>query len=326
MPRVTSADVARESGVSRTTVSYVLNGRADVVLTDATRKRVLETAARLGYTPSAPARALRSGRSDLVLCVLPDWTVGPAIDTLVDHLTTALADHGLSLLVHIRRGARPLSHLWGAVTPCAVVVLSPVGADDARAMRQAGIPVVGTALDEASEPDVFAVPQASIGAVQAEHLVERGHRVLAYAAPLDDRLGAFAVRRLAGVRDACARHGLPTPPLAAVDLDAEAAAGVVGAWHAHGVTAVVAYNDEVALAVLAGARAQGLDVPGDLAVIGVDDLPAARLAAPALTTVWQAIDAQAGYLAAALLAALGLAEQTPTRPDDVFHVVPRAST
>ncbi|GIG41189.1 LacI family DNA-binding transcriptional regulator [Cellulomonas phragmiteti] len=326
MSRVTSADVARESGVSRTTVSYVLNARADVVLTEATRQRVLETAARLGYTPSAPARALRSGRSDLVLCVLPDWTIGPAIDTLLDHLTTALAEHGLSVLVHIRRGARPLSDLWRAVTPCAVLGLLPFGEQDARAMRQAGIPVVGAALDEDPQPDVFAVPQASIGGLQADHLVSRGRRVLAYAAPHDDRVAAFADRRLAGVRAACERHGLPEPLVTAVDLDVASAADAVRGWHAGGVTGVAAYNDEVALAVLAGVRAAGLDVPGDVAVIGVDDIPAARVAAPALTTVWQAIDAQAAYLATALLAALGLADAPPERPDDVFHVVPRAST
>ena len=76
MAGVTSADVARESGVSRTTVSYVLNGTPGTSISDATRQRVLEAAARLGYAPSAAARTLRSGRSDLVLCLLPDWPVG----------------------------------------------------------------------------------------------------------------------------------------------------------------------------------------------------------------------------------------------------------
>ncbi|MBO3089506.1 LacI family DNA-binding transcriptional regulator [Cellulomonas dongxiuzhuiae] len=326
MARVTSADVARESGVSRTTVSYVLNAKTGIALTEATRQRVLETAARLGYTPSAPARALRSGRSDLVLCVLPDWTIGSAIDRLLDLLATALADHGLTVLVHICRDSRPLAELWRAVTPCAVLGLTPFGEQDARAMRQAGIPVVGAALDADPQPDVFAVPQSSIGALQADHLVSRGRRVLAYASPQDDRVAAFADRRLAGVRAACERHGLPEPLVTAVDLDVASASDAVRGWRAGGVTGVAAYNDEVALAVLAGLRATGADVPGDVAVIGVDDIPAARVAAPALTTVWQAIDAQADYLAAALLAALGLAADPPERPDDVFHVVQRAST
>ncbi|MCC2313456.1 LacI family transcriptional regulator [Cellulomonas sp. zg-B12] len=326
MSRVTSADVARESGVSRTTVSYVLNDRTDVVLTDATRQRVIATAARLGYTPSAAARALRSGRSDLVLCVLPNWTFGPAIDRLIEHLSTALAAHGLSVLVHIRHGERPLDELWRAVTPCAVLGLSPFAEADAKAMRQAGIAVVGTTLDDDPRPDVFAVPQTSIGALQADHLVERGHRVLAYAAPDDDRLAAFADRRLAGVRHACARHGLPAPHVTTVDLDVASACDAVRAWREQGVTGVAAYNDEVALAVLAGLRAACLDVPDEVAVVGVDDIPAARVATPALTTVWQAIDAQATYLTAAVLAALRLAEPPPPQSCDVFHLVPRAST
>ncbi|ASR56117.1 LacI family DNA-binding transcriptional regulator [Cellulomonas sp. PSBB021] len=325
--RVTSADVARESGVSRTTVSYVLNAKQGVVITDATRKRVLDTAARLGYTPSAAARALRSGRSDLVLCVLPDWTVGPLLDSLIDHVTTSLHEHGLSVLVHISRGSRPLTDLWRAVTPCAVMGLLPFAEQDARAMTRAGIVVVDAALDEDPHPQTFSVPQAAIGQLQIEHLAQRGHRVLAYAAPADARLSAFAERRISGVRAACARLGLPEPRVTEVELTVGSASAALAAWRAdEPATGVAAYNDEVALAVLAAAHDQGLLVPQDLAVIGVDDIPVARLATPPLTTVWQAIDAQAEYLAQAVLAALDPARPRPTRPDDVFHVVTRAST
>lgn len=328
MPRLTSADVARESGVSRTTVSYVLNGKPGVAIPEATRQRVRDAAARLGYTPSAAARTLRSGRSDLVLCVLPNWTIGPVIDTLLDHLTGELADRGLSVLVHHDRGPRPLAELWRAVTPRAVLGLAPFAEEDERAMRQAGIKVVGSALDEDDHPGTFSVPQTRIGQLQVEHLAGRGHRVLGYAAPSDDRLVAFADRRLAGVAAECERLGLPAPVVQAVDLDVASAAAAVRAWRAGDdpVTAVAAYNDEVALAVLAGLRAAGLRVPDDVAVIGVDDIPAARLAAPALTTVWQAIDAQATYLAAAVLAALDESIEPPALPSDVLHVVAREST
>jgi DNA-binding LacI/PurR family transcriptional regulator len=115
--------------------------------------------------------------------------------------------------------------------------------------------------------------------------------------------------------------------VATVRLDVDAAAEVVRVWRSapEPVTAVAAYNDEVALAVLAGVRAEGLRVPEDVAVIGVDDVPAARLASPALTTVWQAIDAQATSLAASVMAALDGTDEPP-RPDDVFHVVVRSST
>ena len=107
MRGATGADVAREACVSRTTVSYVLNDTAGVAISAATRQRVHEAAAKLGYAPSAAARTLRTGRSDLVLCVLPDWPIGPVIDTLLDHLAQELAERGLSVLVHHGRGPRP---------------------------------------------------------------------------------------------------------------------------------------------------------------------------------------------------------------------------
>jgi DNA-binding LacI/PurR family transcriptional regulator len=309
-------------------VSYVLNGKDGVAIPEATRQRVRDAAARLGYTPSAAARALRSGRSDLVLCILPDWTIGPVIDTLLDHLSTELGDRGLSVLVHYDRSSRPLSELWRAVTPCAVLGLAPFAEDDERAMRRAGIKIVGSALDEDHAPGTFSVPQTEIGRLQVQHLVDRGHRVLAYAAPSDARLTAFADRRVAGVVHACEQLGLPAPMVDAVELDPASAAAAVRRWRGadEPVTAVAAYNDEVALAVLSGLRAQGLRVPQDVAVIGVDDIPAARLAAPALTTVWQAVDAQARYLAAAVLASLDESVEPPTHPGDVLHVIARDST
>ncbi|MFC8193453.1 LacI family DNA-binding transcriptional regulator [Cellulomonas sp. NPDC057328] len=320
--------MARESGVSRTTVSYVLNGKTGVAISESTRQRVRDTAARLGYTPSAAARALRSGRSDLVLCVLPDWTVGPVIDTLLDDLTTRLADRGLSVLVHRTRGPRPLSELWRAVTPRVVLGLAPFADEDQRAMRLAGITVVGSALDEDAGPRTFSVPQTRIGRLQVEHLAGRGHRVVGYAAPGDDRLAAFADRRLAGVVEGCRELGLPAPRVEVVDLDVASAAAAVRGWRAGAdpVTAVAAYNDEVALGVLAGVRLEGLRSPDDVAVIGVDDIPAARFSEPALTTVWQAIDAQARYLADAVVAALDDTAEPPATTKDVFHVVARDST
>ncbi len=331
MTGLTSADVAREAGVSRTTVSYVLNGTGTARISEATAERVRATARRLGYAPSAAARTLRRGRNDLVLCVLPNWPVGPVLDTLLDHLATALAAHGLSTLVHHNRGPQRLAELWREVTPRAVVGLTRFAPDDERAMHEAGILVVRTSLDPDCEPGVFAVPQTCIGRLQVDHLAERGHQVLGYAAPMDPRVVEFVERRLAGVRAGCEQRGLPEPVVLDLEAEVASAASAVRAWRAGAgpgggpVTAVAAYNDDVALAVLAGARAEGVAVPGELAVVGVDDVPAARLAAPALTTVWQAVDDQAEYLAATVLAHLEGTEP-PARPGEIFHVVARDST
>ncbi|WP_250443640.1 LacI family DNA-binding transcriptional regulator [Actinotalea sp. C106] len=325
---MTSADVARESGVSRTTVSYVLNGKEGVAISPATRQRVREAAVRLGYAPSAAARTLRSGRSDLVLCVLPNWPIGPVIETLVDHLEDELAERGLSVLVHHGRGPRPLAELWRAVTPRAVVALGPFAPDDELAMRQAGIQIVSTATEDGpGRRRVSTVPQGHIGRLQVRHLAAAGHSRLAYAAPTDPRLVDFLEGRLAGVRNECADLGLPEPVVAEVDLEVTSAVHALQEWRdaTPAVTAVCAYNDEVALAVLAGLHALGLRAPHDVAVIGVDDIPAARLAVPALTTVTQAIEAQARHLAASVLAALDQEAPLPPPPGDAHDVVVRDS-
>src|SRR6185312_9765886 len=86
--RVTSADVARLAGVSRATVSYVLNETPGQTISISTRGRVLDAAARLGYAPSAAARTLRTGRSDVVLCLLPDWPIGPEVGSMLGNLST----------------------------------------------------------------------------------------------------------------------------------------------------------------------------------------------------------------------------------------------
>ena len=292
-----------------------------------------EAAARLGYTPSAAARVLRSGRSDLVLCVLPDWPVGPMIDTLLDELTHSLAERQLSVLVHHARGPRPLADLWRAVTPRAVIGFASVTDEDEESLRRAGITVVRTAIDEdPHHPRVYAVSQARIGRLQVDHLLARGHQRLGYAAPDEPRVSDFATGRLAGVRAACEEHGLPEPVVVPVAVDPTSGAEAVRRWTGAGspVTAVAAYNDEVALAVLAGVRAAGLRCPEDLAVIGVDDIAAAALAAPPLTSVAQSPETQARYLAAEVVAALDDAEDSepPVRPDpaDVLSVVVRSST
>src|SRR3954470_23628440 len=104
--RITSADVAREAGVSRTTVSYVLNETPHQKIPDATRQRVLDAVARLEYAPSAAARALQSGRSDVVLCLLPDWPIGPTVGALLEYLSAALAEQRLTFVAHARTARR----------------------------------------------------------------------------------------------------------------------------------------------------------------------------------------------------------------------------
>lgn len=305
--RVTSADVAREAGVARSTVSYVLNDTPNQTIPATTRERVLAAAAKLGYAPSAAARTLRSGRSDVVLCLLPDWPVGHAVATLIQRLTTAFAQHKLTFLVHSNtRAARPLSEVWKSVTPGAVLALDKLSSADATAMRAAGVEVIA-ALHAPTRHQWHEIrtPENPIGAVQARHLAAT-HQRLGYAYPSDERVGVFAQPRLDGVREVCAELGLPEPDVRTVPLDPAAAAEAVTAWLAEDppVTGICAFNDEIATAVLAGLTRLGLAAPQDMAVVGVDDLPGSAVAHPPLTTVVQDFTTIAEHYARSVAAAL----------------------
>ncbi|WP_034609769.1 LacI family DNA-binding transcriptional regulator [Cellulomonas sp. URHD0024] len=324
--RVTSADVAREAGVSRTTVSYVLNGTPHQKIPEATQQRILDVAERLGYAPSAAARALRSGRSDVVLCLLPDWPIGPAMGSLLETLSTSLAAEGLTLYAHPRAAGRPVSAVWRSLGPAAVVLWDELDDSEIAAMRSAGIAVTVALLSPTGRRhSELLVPQQRIGRVQAEHLAATGHRLIGYAYPDDPRVKGFAEPRLEGVRTACAELGLDAPVVRTVPMDAEAAADAVRAWVAEGVTGVCAYNDDVALAVLAGTRIAGVAVPGDLALVGVDDIPAAPFASPPLTTVDTEQGVIAEYIAAIVTRAIS-GKPAPRRPgSDIVHLIRRES-
>ena len=103
---VTSADVAAAAGVSRATVSYVLNG-VDARVSEGTRERVLEAARTLGYTPNAMASALRAGRTSVVIFALPNWPLGPVVAELLSGSVGELDRLGYTPLVHFVHASGP---------------------------------------------------------------------------------------------------------------------------------------------------------------------------------------------------------------------------
>lgn len=283
--RVTSRDVARRAGVSQSTVSYVLNDTPGQSISAATRARVLDAAADLAYTPSAAARTLRAGRSDTVLVVLPEVPIGTAALSIMSRLSSTVHPHGYAV-VYQRREGRTLATMLQSLTPVAVVDLGAFTPDEIAAVAGLRVPVVGVSLDGVVG-HVVRVPQQAIGRLQAEHLIARGRTRLAYAASAHPQAGRLMTGRVAGVREACEAHGLPAPVVVDVPLHTDAAARAVQRLRERDepVTGVCAFDDEVALAVLAGMRVVGLSAPADIAVVGADDLPLARLADPAITTV-----------------------------------------
>jgi DNA-binding LacI/PurR family transcriptional regulator len=277
-PNVTSADVAAAAGVSRATVSYVLNG-VDARVSRETRARVLEAAKELGYVPNAVASALRAGRTSVVLLALPAWPLGPPVAERVTACVTELERLGYTPLVHFRHAAGPeaLARACDRVMPVGLIApaadLPPERVETLRAHGTRG--VVALARRPLDHVTTFAFEQRMVGFVAIEHLAERGHQRVLALMPSDPELAELARIRLDGAYGAAARHGVTVT--ATVDLAEGLAAQP---------TAVYAFNDEMALSV-------GPSLPAGMALIGTDDSPAARLAHPRLTTV--ALGTSAGW-------------------------------
>ncbi|MET8976369.1 LacI family DNA-binding transcriptional regulator [Streptomyces sp. NPDC004539] len=320
--RITSADVAQAAGVSRTTVSYVLNNRPGQTIPEETRKRVLAAAERLQYRPHASARALAAGRSDIVLLSIPDLPIGPSISRFVEELTVALADHGLTLVTHLmaERG-RPLPDVCATVGASAVLGFEGFDEATVKALHGLGVRVVLPPTDA----HLSAMPP--LGRMQAEHLIGRGHRRIGYLLPSPARFRRMGEERLQGVVEACADAGVAAPvALGAADLDVVPLTHVVRRWLDEEVTGVCAFNDEHAIALLAAMRHMELAAPDDLAVVGADDIPMARFAAPALSTVYFDLQEAGKHRAEAVAAGLSGRRPVLDGPGASLRLVKRASS
>lgn len=321
-PRVTSAAVAREAGVSRATVSYVLNGVTTQRISEATRQRVLEVAARLGYRPHAGARALRRGRTDVVLFVLPSVPVGHSLATMLERCATALAGRGLTFVADFSRGraGAEAATAWLRLAPDAVVTFDNDLEECAiEQLRQSGVAVLRPFAGYRSF-------HTMVGQVQARYLLDKGHRRIGYATTDRSELERVAAERLRGVQEVCAEAGLRPPSVRAVPVSHDQAVGALAGWlsGAPPTTAVCAFSDDVAVALLAALHATGVRVPDQVAVIGVDDIPVAAAVSPCLTTVTWPREAFGESLAETVRALLDGAPP-PASPALDPYVVPRAS-
>ncbi|MET7300633.1 LacI family DNA-binding transcriptional regulator [Embleya sp. NPDC005575] len=285
----TSSDVARLAGVSRSTVSYVLNSPPGVRVSAQTRERVMLAVRELGYAPSAPARSLRSGNSDVVLFPLPLQPMGQLLEAFIDELTEALNRHELSLLIHADRTSRgaDAARQWAALRPLAVMAESnrlTGGAVDV--LKRAGVRAI-FAWGREEHPDVPTAifDNRDTGRVAVRHLIDRGHRRLACLVP-SGPLAFLGEERWAGAQAAAEEAGVS---LRRVDVGyvREDVLAIVRQWQCESEppTAVFAGNDDFALMIISALRECGWSVPGDMAVVGADDLPFCDLVWPRLTSV-----------------------------------------
>lgn len=320
----TSADVARLAGVSRSTVSHILNGQVSR-FSEETVDRVREAAAQLGYVPSAAGRSLVLGRSDLVVLVVPNTTLTNVQD-IIEAIAADVDDLGFSTVVHFDRGTgagqhlERLLHVVETLRPAGVVDLGSLTPEGHAVLERQGCPVLSPRPRHSEGVDEG---NLAIARAQAEHLIERGYEKLAYAFLVDHRDDPFGRMRCSVLADVCAEAGLAPPATISVPLDPVGAqSAVCELLRTRGrPVGIACSNDEVALAVSFAALALRAAVPADVGVVGVGGSSVGQLVTPRLSTVGFDVRATVASIRQAIAHALGSgAEPAEAVSRDIFTV------
>ena len=282
-------DVAKLAGVSHQTVSRVLHDSPHV--RRGTRERVLKAIRQLDYRPNPVAQALVTGRSRSLGVVSFDTTLyGPA-STLLG-IEEAAHDRGYAVSIASLRSLNRES-VVSAVQRLrdqgvdGVVVIAPQrAAVDALLHLPPEVPVVAVEAGPDNSVPVVAVDQHAGAAAATRHLLELGHRHIWHIAGPPDWLEAE--QRIEGWRSALRAAGAAEPPLLRGDWSARSGYDVGEHLLAEaGVTAVFVANDQMALGLLRRLHEAGRETPGEISVVGFDDIPEAAYFTPPLTTVRQ---------------------------------------
>jgi DNA-binding LacI/PurR family transcriptional regulator len=321
-------DVAAVAGVSYQTVSRVLNGSPNIK--QSTLERVNEAIRELGFRPNQAARALVTSRSRTIGILSTDAKAHYGPSTAVMSIEQSAREAGYRLSItninssdqaSIRSG---LDHLLSQSIEALIVMAPQVRVFEAIKEQAIGIPLV--TLDNAAlDPrHSLSVDQITGARLATRHLIELGHTEIVHISGPQDWIEAEA--RMQGFLQEIGDHDLRTR------------APVLGDWTSHfgyyaglemlrfrDFTAVFAGNDQMALGLLHAARETGLDVPGDLSIVGFDDIPEAAHFAPPLTTVRQDF-AELGRRAMSLLLAQLGGDPDPAHEPITPELVIRSTT
>jgi DNA-binding LacI/PurR family transcriptional regulator len=303
-------EVAQLAGVSRATVSRVVNGSPKV--RPEARRAVEEAVARLRYVPNPAARSLVTRRTDTIALVLSESDTqlfsDPFFARVVRELSAALADTEMNLVLLAARGEREQEKVARYVRQGHVdgVILMSLHSQDTlpAVLAEAQVPLVlsGRPLDGRS---VCYVDADNAGGARdaTEHLLAGGRRRIATVSGPQDMIAG--IDRHAGYRAALEGAGIgPDPALvAAGDFTEAGGARAMAALleQAPDLDAVFVASDAMAVGALRTLREAGRSVPGDVAVVGFDDAAAAATSDPPLTTVAQPLDEMTRHMTDLLL-------------------------
>ncbi|MGZ4168792.1 MAG: LacI family DNA-binding transcriptional regulator [Solirubrobacteraceae bacterium] len=306
-------DVAAEAGVSKSTVSNVVRGVQEV--SDGTRERVLEAIERLDYKPNTIARQFVQQRTTMLGVLLGDLS-NPYYAQMAQVVERAAFGFGYTTMFCNIEGADEIAVsgvdalLGHRVAGIVFLAFVARGSHVNDSLQRAGVPIVFLGLSE-SWGDSVGPRDTEGGRLATDHLRELGHRRIAYVrTPLVERSGDRA--RYAGYRSSMTRGGLEALPAHRWEPGSEVMrvgrrpVALEQAISGPGApTALFASNDIGAIALIEACETAGLSVPGDISVVGFDDIALAGLHRISLTTVAQPLHFQAERAVSLLLERIG---------------------
>ncbi len=330
----TLEDIARLAGVSRSTVSRVVNNHPNVRAE--VRQRVWEVIRQVGYQPHAAARSLATNRSNIIGLVIPEAVstlfTDPFFPLLIRGITDACYTHNYHLMLALFSTPAQEEELYNRLLKSRYldgVVLASTRVDDPLVTRLLDDKVPFVSVGRHEDPRISYVDVDNVaGAYMAtEHLLRQGHRRIAtITGPLDMMAGRD---RLEGYRKALATHRIPLDERLIVEGDFTEEGGMRGMESLLAVeprpTAVFVASDTMAMGTLRTIRGAELRIPDDIAVVGFDDLPQAAFMDPPLTTVRQPIERMGRLAVEILIAHLDASHSIPQRVVLMPELVIRSS-
>ncbi len=322
------ADVAKLAGVSHQTVSRVINDSAHV--RPETRARVMAAMRQLDYRPNPAARALVTGRSRTLGVVSFDTTLyGPASTLFAIEKAAHAADYFVTV---VSMPALDRVTVLNAIERLRVqgvdgilVISAQEGAVEALVNLRAGVPVVAVEAGPMQSVPVVAVDQWGGAASATRLLLDLGHRAVWHIAGPRDWVEAQ--QRVEGWRSTLEAAGATIPPVLSGDWSPRSGYEVGRRLAADlDVTAVFVANDQMALGLLRALHEHGRQIPGDVSVVGFDDVPEARYFTPPLTTVRQDFAEMGRRALRLLLDVMSDSSQPPARLTVAPELVVRRST
>lgn len=290
MKRVSIKDVAKEAGVSVTTVSHILN-QNETRFSKETIQKVILAKDRLGYIPNKNAQQLRGQTRKLIGVVLPNLT-NPFFSAMMQRMDDCKADDvDLCFIATSSTDFKDnIQHLVERGIDGLIIgryVNDPHQLNDYLSKHH--VPYV--LLDQSEDhgyTDIIRTNEIEGGQTAARHLIDLGHQQLAIIQPHE--LMANMKDRVKGFEHTCQSHQLPAPVRICTELSKAGGRDIATKLVEHHVTGVFAINDELAIGCIRGLTECGKSVPDDLSVVGYDDIDMAGYMTPALTTIAQSVD------------------------------------